>query len=111
MDLGELEAQFAVQGRFRTRSGAGASGPHSNKKLCLAATDKRHLVELLYAYSLRPDCFWVKYTPEPRDSLYLGRVFLADDNAVGVEWARLKDDHKILCSVQDDDFIAAFRTK
>ena len=107
----ELEAQFETEGRFRVRDGAGAAGTYCNRKLCLVATDKRYLVRLLHAYSLRADCFWVKFTPDARDGMYLGRVFFADERAVGAEWAALKDDRKILCSVQDDDFIAPYRPK
>jgi hypothetical protein len=109
MEMDELEAQFEVRGSFRVRDGAGKSQPHSKRKLCLVATDKRYLVGLLYAYSQRGDCYWVKYRPAPLDGMYLGRVFFADDATVGAEWAALKRDAKVLCSVQDDDFISRFR--
>ncbi len=108
--LAEWEATFVVNGRFRERDGPAArSERYCQKKLCLVATDKEHLVRLLMELLQRPDCFYVKYTPEPRDGMYLGRAFLLDEREVGLLWARLKHDPKVLCAVQDDDFILPYR--
>ncbi len=108
--LDELETRFTPKGRFRERHGRAAGAARfCNKKLCLVATDQAYLVQLLLELSDRSDCYYVKYTPAPRDGMYLGRVFLLDERAVGELWAHLKRDDKVLCSIQDDDFVNAFR--
>jgi hypothetical protein len=108
----ELEAGFVRKGAYLTRDGAvrragGADCP--NKKLCLCATDGPFLVGLLRELSERPDCFFVKYSAEPRDGMFLGRVFLMDEQALGRLWAELEPHPKLLCSLQDDDFTLPFR--
>jgi len=87
-----------------------ASGQHPcQKKLCLVATDRDYLVSVLEKVLERDDCFWVKYAPEPVSGMYLGRVFLTAPGEIGELWKAFKKDRKLLCSVQDDDFIALFR--
>jgi hypothetical protein len=41
--------------------------------------------------------------------MYLGRCFMTEERLVGELWARFKEDPKLLCSVQDDDFTAPYR--
>ncbi|MGE5183755.1 MAG: hypothetical protein ACM31C_16900 [Acidobacteriota bacterium] len=107
-----MDESFTPKGRFLERHGpAAGSERFCNKKLCLVATDQAYLVALLHELSQRADCYYVKYTPQPRDGMYLGRVFLLDEHEVGALWARLKRDDKLLCSVQDDDFIRPFRAE
>jgi hypothetical protein len=79
------------------------------KKLCFVATDRALLADVLRQLAARPDCFYVKYSVRPRDGMYLGRCFLMDEQEVGVLWARYKGHPRLFCSVQDDDFTAAFR--
>jgi hypothetical protein len=101
---------FHAEGKYIGRDGpAAARGRYSNKKLCFVATDLAHLVKVLTELSDDEGCFWVKYSPEPRDGMYLGRCFMDDERRVGELWARFKTDPKLLCSVQDDDFTAPFR--
>ena len=73
------------------------------------ATDKDALIKLLYELSKRDDCYYVKYSTDPRDGMYLGRCFLTTDDAVGNLWAELKPHPKFLTSVQDDEFTERFR--
>ncbi len=85
------------------------AGFYCQKKLCLVATDSAYLIEVLETYLKRDDCFFVKYSPLPRDGMHLGRVFLTGAREVGAEWAKLKKDQKLFCSVQDDDFTVSYR--
>ena len=85
-------------------------GPAPRYKLCVVATDLSYLQEVLLQAVGRPDGYYVKYATEPKDGMYLGRIFLASDDALGKLWAELKDDDKLLASVQDDRFIAPFRS-
>jgi len=97
-------------GKFRERYGAvGRGAVHSNKKLCLVASDPEFLVDLLYGLSLREDCFYVKYGTIARDGMYLGRCFLATDEAVSVLCNALKLHPRLMVSLQDDDWFANFR--
>ena len=93
-----------------TRFGpVGERMPHSNKKVCLAATDRRFFVNLLYDLSLRDDCYYVKYSTHPRDGMYLGRCFMRTDQAAAQLCQDLKRHPKLLVTIQDDDFFSAFR--
>lgn len=85
------------------------AGFHCQKKLCLVATDRAYLVGVLERYLARDDCFFVKYSPEPRDGMHLGRIFLTDAREIGAAWSALKKDPKLFCSVQDDDFTVSYR--
>ena len=73
------------------------------------ATDRNYLVSVLDTLLARDDCFWVKYSPIAKDGMYLGRAFLTNPTAVGVAWRKYKEDPKLMCSIQDDDFAHAFR--
>ena len=87
-----------------------ASGAHPcQKKLCFVATNKAYLVSVLEQLLERDDCFWVKYSPDPRDGMHLGRAFFTDPRVVGALWRDYKRDPKLFCSVQDDDFVRLFR--
>ena len=108
----ELEAAFnpARAGRFMERFGPlGRDKPYSQQKLCLVATDRAYLVNLLYELSQREDCYYVKYSTTPRDGMYLGRCFLATDGAAGQLCQELKAHPKLLVSLQDDAFFNAYR--
>lgn len=86
-------------------------GPSPRYKLCVVATDLDYLTSFLDRAVSRPDGYYVKYSPDPKDGMHLGRVFLDSDRALGEMWAEIKNDDKLLASIQDDDFIAAFRSK
>jgi hypothetical protein len=107
------ETKFHPRGPFMARDGkAKASGGVAcQKKLCLVATDRAFLVRLLVEFSERPDCFFVKYSPEARDGMYLGRVFLTDERMVGDLWLHFKDHPKLMCSIQDDDYTKPIRDR
>jgi putative acetyltransferase len=97
-------------GRFRARYGLlGRDRVYSDKKVCLTATDLGFLVDLLYGLSLRDDCFYVKYGTVSRDGMYLGRCFLASDEAASQLCNELKGHPKLLVSLQDDAWFAKFR--
>lgn len=81
----------------------------SNKKVCLVATDVAFLADLLYGLSRRADCSFVKYTAEARDGMYLGRCFLATDEAAVELCLALKGHPRLMASLQDDDFFNAHR--
>jgi hypothetical protein len=112
--LDDLESKFAPShgGVFMARhGGAGPSAARSNKKVCVVATDKRFLVELLYEWSKRSDCYYVKYSVAPRDGMYLGRCFLTSDEAAGRLCREYKGHPKLMVTIQDDDFFNAYRGK
>ena len=78
-------------------------------KLCFAATDRAFLDGLLGALSEDDECYFVKYSVNPRDGMYLGRCFMATAERVGRVWRDFKGSSKVLCTIQDDGFVAQFR--
>jgi putative acetyltransferase len=99
-------------GQFRERRGPlGRGAAFSNKKLCLVATDASFLIDLLYGLSLRADCFYVKYGTVARDGMYLGRCFLATDEAVSQLCQELKSHPRLMVSLQDDAWFNEFRAE
>ncbi len=82
-----------------------------SKKLCFVATHRPLLAEVLGRLAVRPDCYYVKFSVEPWDGMYLGRCFLTDEQEVGRLWAEYKQHPRLFCSVQDDDFTAPFRRR
>ena len=98
-------------GVFMERQGAGWNNENrfSHKKLCFIATDRALLVRVLSELADRPHCYYVKYSIEPGDGMYLGRCFLLDDQAVGTLWREYKKHPRMMCNVQDDDFTLLFR--
>jgi hypothetical protein len=112
ISLDAIEAKFQPSpgGAFRQRFGAaGSDAAFSQKKLCFVATDKPFLVRFVYELSLHPDCYWVKYSCEPRDGMYLGRCFMTNDDAAGRLCFEYKAHPKLMVAVQDDEFAAPFR--
>lgn len=87
----------------------GKGVPFSQKKVCFVATDQRFLARLLFELSQRDDCYYVKYSTEPRDGMYLGRCFMISDDAAGRLCFEYKRHAKLMCSIQDDDFARAYR--
>ncbi len=82
----------------------------SDHKICLVATDLEHLVSVLREIADRPDCVGVKFSEGQRDGMHLGRAVLTTDQATGTLVASLKQDPKLMTTVQDDSFFARFRT-
>lgn len=110
--LAEIEATFERRGEYMRRWGPAHSGEGRcpvNKKLCLTATDREALVRELDALCARPECYFVKYSHAPRDGMYLGRAFFADEELLGRLWAQYKSHARLFCSVQDDDWTRRFR--
>ena len=106
----EHEFKSSHGGNFMGRFGpVGEGSPHSQKKVCLAATDHEFLIRFLYALSLRNDCYYVKYSTRARDGMYLGRCFLETDEAAGRLCQDLKAHPKLLVTIQDDEFFNGFR--
>lgn len=108
-----MEQQFTPTngGKFMERFGpVGFGNPHSQKKLCLTATDKDFLAQFLHQLSLRDDCYYVKYSAQARDGMYLGRCFLATDEAAAQLCQELKAHPKLFASIQDDEFFNRFRS-
>jgi hypothetical protein len=105
------ETNLVGYGHFMDLHGPASKsgGPYCNKKLCFVATDQELLADVLAELAERPDCYYVKYSVEPRDGMYLGRCFLMDEHEVGVVWAKYKNHPRLFCSVQDDDFTKPFR--
>ncbi len=99
-------------GRFRARFGPlGREAAHSEMKLCIVATDAVLLADLLYALSLRADCYFVKYGTVPRDGMYLGRCMLATNDAVSELCQELKGHPRLMVSLQDDAWFGRFRAE
>jgi putative acetyltransferase len=108
--LDDSRFRLVPSGRFRERFGPlGGGAVHSSKKLCLVATDAALLVDTLYGISRRTDCYYVKYGLNARDGMFLGRCFLATDQATAELCAELKDHAQLLVTIQDDDWFASFR--
>jgi hypothetical protein len=108
----DLESEFVPMhgGAFMARyGGAGKSAVYSKKKICLVATDKRFLMTLLYQFSMRDDCYFVKYSTVDRDGMYLGRCFLTSDSAAGRLCQEYKAHPKLMVSIQDDEFFETYR--
>lgn len=105
--------ELSPRGGYRTRRGAGWSegARFSRKKLCLSSTDPAFLAGMLLSLSRRPDCYFVKFAVRARDGMYAGRCFLLEDRRVGELWRRLKGHPKLLCTVQDDEFTADYRSR
>jgi len=102
--------KFHDEGGFSCADGpATGKGYFCNKKLCIVATDLTYLISLLEHVLERDDCFFVKYSRQPKDGMHLGRVFLTTPAAIGALWKQFKKDPKLMCSIQDDDFTAAYR--
>lgn len=78
-------------------------------KLCFTGTDPADIARHLYELSQREDCYFVKFSTIPRGGIYLGRCFLETDAAVGEVWAMFRNHPTLYCTVQDDDFVKAFR--
>ena len=100
-------------GVFMQRSGAGREPgvTYSQRKLCFVATDRTLLAETLLELSKRSDCYAVKYSVQPKNGMYLGRCFMLEDNLVGEMWQRFKRHPRLMCTIQDDDFTAQFRSR
>jgi len=111
--MDDLELNFEPRGPFMARDGRAkvSGGIACQKKLCLVATDKSFLVRLLLELSERRECYFVKYSAEAKDGMYLGRVFLTDEHLVGDLWLRFKDHPKLMCSIQDDDYTNPIRSR
>ena len=103
--------QATSGGVFMERRGAGWNAERhcSHKKLCFVATDQGLLGRVLGELADRPDCYYAKYSIEPRDGMYLGRCFLLHDQEVGTLWREYKKHPRMMCNVQDDDFTLPFR--
>ena len=113
MAVAQVEEIFGPthQGHFMACPGPAwnEQGRCCQKKLCFVATDRALLADVLRQLAERADCYYVKYSVRPRDGMYLGRCFLMDEHQVGVLWAEYKGHPRLFCSIQDDEFTAAFR--
>lgn len=104
------DPHFSRNGIYMERFGAvGRAAPHSNMKVCFVATDREFLAGLLLELAARPDCFYVKYSIEPRDGMYLGRCFLLTNGASAKLCAAHKGHPRLMTCLQDDDFFNPFR--
>lgn len=100
--------------RFRKGPAFKEGGDHCQWKICLTATDESYLVKLLLDISEKEECFFVKYSPSGspkcRDGMFLGRIFLSNEDQVGEMWRELRTDKKLMCSIQDDIVTKKFRS-
>ncbi|HUG90449.1 MAG TPA: hypothetical protein VML55_06430 [Planctomycetaceae bacterium] len=103
--------EIMPNGFFMGRRGAGWTEERRfcQKKLCFVATDQKLLADVLARLAERPDCYYVKYSIQERDGMYLGRCFLLDEEQVGWLWASYKTHPRLMCCVQDDEFTCSFR--
>jgi putative acetyltransferase len=97
-------------GRFMGRFGRlGEGAAHSDKKVCLVATDPAFLIDVLYGLSLREDCYYVKYGTIAREGMYLGRCWFQTDRAAAELCNAFKGHARLMASIQDDTFFQDFR--
>ncbi|MEM6957929.1 MAG: hypothetical protein AAF645_19690 [Myxococcota bacterium] len=83
---------------------------HCNKKLCLTATSVEPMARVLLLLSKREDCWFVKLDPQPgAHGMVRGRCFFNNPRAVVEVWKQYKNTGEVLCTIQDDDFVNAFR--
>ena len=110
-----LGFEAVTEGRYMARDGAERTRTpdvvHCNKKLCFAATDLHFLANLLLELSEHPKAFFVKFSTQPRDGMYLGRCFFVEgeEEIVGGTWAEYKNHPKVFCHIHDDDATMAWR--
>lgn len=110
LDLNDPRFTPWASGRFMARfGGLGESAAHSEKKLCLVASDAAFLIDLLYGLSLRDDCWYVKYGTIARDGMYLGRCTMQTDRIAAELCQELKGHPRLMVSLQDDAFFNDFR--
>ncbi len=103
--------RLTSNGRFAERLGPQGRGvAHSEKKLCVVATDLSLLCDLLFGLSLRHDCYYVKYGLVEREGMYLGRAFMTRDAAAAELCQELKGNPRLMVSLQDDSYFNDFRT-
>ena len=81
-----------------------------NKKLCFVGTDKELVASVLDELASLEACYWVKYTVADKEGMFLGRCFLTDAELLGQLWDKYKKHPRLMCTLQDDDFTARFRT-
>lgn len=81
-----------------------------NKKLCFVVTDKELVVSILDELASLEACYWVKHTVADKAGMFLGRCFLTDAELLGRLWDKYKKHPRLMCTLQDDDFTARFRT-
>ena len=111
------DAEFAgfepsANGTYMIRWGPKKGVPpeeRSDKKLCLTATDRALWAQVVSELSEHPQCRAVKFSVEPKDGMYLGRAFILDDDELGRLWQKYKRHPRLMCSIQDDDFVRQFR--
>ena len=110
--IGEsLGFRSVMNDRFMARDGAARTpdATYCNKKICFAATDLLFLATLLRELSEHPKAYFVKFSTNPRDGMFLGRCFFVEEALVGETWALYKGHPKVFCNIQDDDFSTRWR--
>lgn len=109
----EMQAKFSPTpgGAFMERYGkARESGKKaSQKKLCFVATNQGYLADFLSELTEDPNCYYVKFSTQAKDGMYLGRCFMTQDEMAGRLWTKFKPHPKLMCTIQDDDFTKEFR--
>ena len=113
-DTGPIASRFEpfMNGSFFLRRGPAHGCPPEERlhiKLCITATDQQRLADELYRLSLDPRCYAVKFAARAKAGMYLGRVFLQDEEELGRLWQVYKRHPHFYCSLQDDNFVNKFR--
>ena len=76
---------------------------------CIVSTDKEFLMNFLLQLSDMEECCFFKISDKQRDSMYLARCFFTTDDVVGRQWRRLRSHPKLICSIQEDEFVKFYR--
>ena len=104
--------QFELSGggHFMSRRGPAHGFERHRHKLCFVSTDVDVLASVLDELAELPSCVFVKYSTKPVAGMHIGRCLLTDGQQVGKLWRQFRDHSHVICTVQDDEFVAPFRS-
>lgn len=106
-----MEQNFYEHGSFICLDGLAKK--HGQKpsmvKVYFVSRDQNLLKEVLASLANQDDCYWVKYSKNAKDGMFLGRCFFTTAEKAGETWAKFKPHPKIMANLQDDNFASKFR--
>ena len=106
-----MSEMFYQKNSFLCKDGPAklAGNQYSKMKVCFTCTDSEFLKLLLAKIATEEECYWVKMSINSRDGMYLGRCFFSSKDYAVQVWAKYKTHPKIMVTLQDDEFVSAYR--